>query len=604
MIYGNYDLRRGDNDGNPASNSPPRWGGTNNPPPPAATAQTPQNQAGATIAVPQHVRQLQNDLRTLGFLFVTNADGAFGAGTDWAVREFQIYAGMANVARINDARLHGWQPQAGITAPEVAALGTRPHSNPPESYYVSSLDRVTNNARYTGPISGIVNSATRNAIEHWLRNNYRCPVVIEAWQVNPSNGQRTTVATNGVNIWNYNEITQAIIRNAANQVIARVRMFSRDFTGHYTFPATRNQDHYQSLGGYARYTTYGGPQSEVPNHTWIEAEMTPERLIGPASTIATLAASPDGATASTYRVVRATSEQECMGMFDSINAYDDALISLGPCHWTMGLMPQGGYDNGELPGFLSYFLHRNQADYQRVLGNFGLYPSSAWAGANVGPLWNQTGRKYTGWIRQHNEQTQVAQAPTILAQAAQVNQQLPMVDRAPAEANYFKTWHWFYRFAMAGRTVASMQQSMWDMVRMRIRDLRGVAISVQAGTIQVNSTLGEFYTSEKAIGILLRWHIYRPAHVTGQRVRDSLISAINGHPQLNWNIAPAQWTDAHELAITEQLLADAIAVNDTQDRLASWPTYAGRNGRQYTLNNELGSLRTGRRSFHFDTTGI
>lgn len=46
-------------------------------------------------------------------------------------------------------------------------------------------------------------------------------------------------------------------------------------------------------------------------------------------------------------------------------AYDDALTSLGPCHWTMGLMPQNGYSNGELPGFLAYVLSKNQASYAR-----------------------------------------------------------------------------------------------------------------------------------------------------------------------------------------------------------------------------------------------
>ncbi|KAG1385103.1 hypothetical protein G6F59_017607 [Rhizopus arrhizus] len=77
-------------------------------------------------------------------------------------------------------------------------------------------------------------------------------------------------------------------------------MFSRDFTGHYTLPNGRRDDQYQSLGSYARFMTYGGPMSEVPNHTWAEAEMTPERLIGPATTTAILAATPNGAAASTY----------------------------------------------------------------------------------------------------------------------------------------------------------------------------------------------------------------------------------------------------------------------------------------------------------------
>ena len=605
MLYGNHNLQRSDNDGNPGANRAPRWGGVNNPPPPSpAAAQTPQNRGGGTVAVPQHVRQLQNDLRTLGFLFIANADGDFGRTTEWAVREFQIYAAMANVAQVNIGRLQGWRPQAGTTAPEVAALGLRPNSNPPESFHVGSLDRVANGARYTGPISGVVNQRTRVAIEHWLQNNYRCPVVIEAWQVAPATGQRTTPAANGVNIWNYNQITQGVVRDANRRVTAYVRMFSRDFSRYYTYPAGRNQDQYQILGGYASYMTYGGARSEVPTHTWTEAEMTPERLIGPPNTLATLAANLNGATASTYRVARATAEMECMGMFDGINAYDDALISLGPCHWTMGLMPQNGYDNGELPGFLAYLLHSNQAHYMTAFGSFGLFPSSAWVSANAGTLWNRTARKYEGWIRQHNEQTQPAQAVTALAQTATANQQLPMVNRAAAEADYFKTWHWFHRFAMAGRTVTGVQRAMWGMVRLRLRDVRAINVNITSGRTVINAALGDICTSEKATAILLRWHIFRPAHVTGQSVPNSIRTAIANNTRLNWSLPLAQWTDAHEQAVTDQLLSDAAAINATQNQLAAWPQYAGRGGRRYTVNNELGSLRAGRNSFQLDATGI
>lgn len=605
MLYGNHDLQRGDNDGSPAANRAPRWGGVNNPRPPApATAQTPQNRGGATVAIPQHVRQLQNDLRTLGFLFIANADGDFGRTTEWAVREFQAYASLANVAQVNIGRLQGWRPQAGTTAPEVAALGLRPNSNPPESFHVGSLDRVANGSRYTGPISGVVNQRTRTAIDHWLQNNYRCPVVIEAWQVTPATGQRTTPAANGINIWNYNQITQGAIRDANRRVTAYVRMFARDFSRYYTYPATRSQDEYQVLGGYASYMTYGGARSEVPTHTWSEAEMTPERLIGPNTTTASLVTNINGATASTYRVVRATAEMECMGMFDGINGYDDALISLGPCHWTMGLMPQGGYDDGELAGFLAYLLHSNQAHYLTAFGNFGLFPSSRWTSANAGTLWNRTARKYQGWIRHHNEQTQPAQAVTVLAQTATADQQLPMVDRTPAEADYFKTWHWFHRFAMAGRTLTGVQRAMWDMVRLRLRDVCAINININTGRGATNAPLGSICTSEKAIAILLRWHIFRPGHVTGQSVPRSIQSAINGNTRLNWSLPPAQWTDAHERAISDQLLTDAAAVNATQNQLAAWPQYAGRAGRRYTLNNELGSLRDGRNSFQLDATGI
>lgn len=586
MIYGNQDLQRGDHDGNIAHNTPPRWGGVDDPSPPPGLAQTP-TRSGGSVSVLGHVEQLQRDLRELGFAIVGDPDGRFERLSQWAVREFQIYASMKNVARLDRARLRQLtnNQAAGEAAHEVAALGTAPNINPPESYYVATLRQVTNIVRYTGPISGVVNKRTRQAIEHWLENDYRCPVVVEAW--NMSRGHRNTTFANGVNIWNYNQITSTT-----------PRIFYRDFSGYYTYPATRDADEYHVLGTYSNYSTYGGAASLVPGHSWREeAEMMPEVLIGPATTLVALQANPRGATASTYRVVRATAEQECMGAFDSINGYDDALVSLGPCHWTMGVLPRGGYDNGELPGFLAYVLSQDEDDYLTAYGNFGLYPSDMWVGSNQGALWNSGQRKYAGWIRMHTDDTDPAQAPSDIPQ-------LTLVDRDPVEADYFKTWHWFFRWVLAGRTVETVRHAMWDMIRLRLRDVLNISVTVQAGAVTVSGTLGTILTSEKAAAILLRWHIFRPAHVSGSSVRDSIATGIRATPVLDWTLPPTQWVDAHEAALLTRLLADANQVNSTQTNLASWPNYAGRAQRNYILGNELGSLSDARGSFILDTTGI
>lgn len=590
--YGDFCLQRGDHDGNPQRNQAPRWGGVVNPPPPVgASAQTPQDAGGVTIAVHEYVQKLQRDLRSLGFLIIATPDGQFDRYTEWAVKEFQCYARMRNVAQLNAQRLQQYSSQTGQSAVDVSALGARPRANPPASYYVSTLDSVVNDVPYTGPVSGVANERTRSAIEHWLSNNFRCPVVVEAWEIDPQ-GQRTSIVSNGVNIWRYDEITSG-----------RARMFYRDFSGYYTYPDGRNSNEYQVLGAYYTYSRYGGPGSVVPNHTWPQAEMTPERLIGSATTLASLQADQNGATTSTYRVVRATAEQECMAAFDSINAYDDALISLGPCHWTMGLMPQNGYHNGELPGFLAYVLSRNQESYLSTIGNFGLYPSSVWmqsstwTAANRGLLWNSNQRTFNGWIKTHNESTDPAQAPGNI-------QNLDDVNRASDEANYYKTWHWFFRMVMAGRTVAAFQQAMWDMIRYRLRDILNIPAQAGSGPSTIVSTLGGIFTSEKAVAILLRWHIYRPAHVTGQRVSNSIRSAITANPTLNWTLPLEQWTNAHETALTSQLLSDATTVNNTQTNLAAWPNYPGRAARNYTLGTELGSLRETRNSFNLDSGGL
>ncbi|CAE6821423.1 hypothetical protein R69746_06067 [Paraburkholderia aspalathi] len=591
-MYGDFNLQRGDHDGNAQQNHPPRWGGVNNPPPPTgASAQTPQNDGGATIVVPEYVQKLQRDLRSLGFLIIPTPNGQFDRYTEWAVKEFQCYARMNRVARLNAQRLQQYSPQAGQSAVDVSALGARPGANPPESYYVSTLDSVSNEFPYTGPISGVANERTRRAIDYWLSNNYRCPVVIEAWAIN-QHGQRTSLFSHGVNIWRCDQITSG-----------GSRMYYRDFSDYYAYPAGCNANEYHVLGAYYQYSSYGGPASVVPKHTWPQAEMTPERLIGSGNTLAILQADQNGATTSTFRVVRAAAEQECMGFFDSINAYDDALTSLGPCHWTMGLSPQNGYHNGELPGFLAYVLSKNQAGYLSAFGNFGLYPSSAWqpssawTAANRGTLWNSHQRTFNGWIKTHKDSTDPAHAPTDIGN-------LDDVKRAAIEANYYKTWHWFFRMVMAGRTITHVQRAMWDMVRYRIRDVLDIPVQVGSGSATLVSTLGGVFTSEKAVAILLRWHIYRPAHVTGHRVSNSIQKAIAGNSTLAWTLPPAQWTDVHERALMSQLLADATVVNPTQALLAAWPVYTGRAGRHYAVGNELGSLRETRNSFSLDITGL
>ncbi|CAD6558499.1 hypothetical protein LMG27952_06621 [Paraburkholderia hiiakae] len=591
-LYGDFNLQRDDHDGSPNKNHPPRWGGIENPPPPAGTsAQTPQDASGATFTVPQYVQKLQRDLRSIGFLIIHEANGKFDRYTEWAVREFQCYARMKNVARLNAQRLQQYSPKTGQSAVDVSALGARPGANPPESYYVGTLDSVSNDARYIGPISGIVNARTRRAIDHWLSNNFRCPVVIEAWGIDRQ-GQRTSLFARGVNIWRSDQITDV-----------RPRMYYRDFSSYYSYPNGCNPNEYHALGSYYRYPGYGGPASEVPKQTWRQAEMTPDRLIGPPTTLASLQADQNSATTSTYRVVRAAAEQECMGAFDSVNAYDDALTSLGPCHWTMGLMPQHGYHNGELPGFLAYVLSKDQDSYLLAFGNFGLYPSnlwkrsSEWTATDRGTLWNAHQRTFNGWIKTHSDNTDPVQAPNDIPN-------LTDMDRAADEANYFKTWHWFFRMIMAGRTVAQVQRAMWDMVRYRLRDVLDVPVHAGSGPSAIVSTLGRIFTSEKAVAILLRWHIYRPAHVTGHRVSSSIQSAINANPTLAWTLPLAQWTDAHERALTSQLLSDATAVNATQANLAAWPNYPNRADRHYALGNELGSLRDARNSFSLDSGGL
>src|SRR5262245_53311860 len=105
MRYGCHDLRRGDRD-QPATGAGQRiWGGGTGAPVSNCPGAQVQVAPGGTnqVNIPQHVRQLQEDLQTLGFLVVGTPSGNFDRDTEWAVREFQAYAKMPNAAHIKQA---------------------------------------------------------------------------------------------------------------------------------------------------------------------------------------------------------------------------------------------------------------------------------------------------------------------------------------------------------------------------------------------------------------------------------------------------------------------------------------------------------------------
>jgi hypothetical protein len=469
----------------------------------------------------------------------------------------------------------------------------------PVSYYVATLDQVENTARYIGPISGIVNERTRAAIQHWLHNRYRCPVVIEAWR-NLPNGTRTTLWAGGVNIWKYDEITSAA-----------PRMFFRDFTKYYTYPEQKEtqRNEYHVFGTWSNYTGFGGP-GNGPKHAWAETEPMPE-ILGMGITYENMINNPDSSMASTFRVARSIAEQECMGFFDSINAYDDAYVSIGPYHWTFGRVPantaslsQDQLDRikGELSGFLAYVLHDYPDIYRKAYGNFGLYPDKTWRPRNPAsprgqgnPLWAGTQRKYEGWYRQHTEGI----APTTV----NLNQ-LPLVEKKRDEVHYFQSWHWVYRWVMSGRCFPRVWLAMWNMMRMRMQDVSERSVNITVGNIHINASVSQIFTSEKAIALLTRWHVYRPNHVTGDRLNTLIREAIIQNPAIPWVLPVQQWTDEHEECLTQKVLAAANAVNSTHTATANWPNYAGRSGRHYRVGTELGGIRGARNSFLFYSEGI
>ncbi|SNS58976.1 peptidoglycan-binding domain-containing protein [Pseudomonas segetis] len=584
MKYGNFNLRRGDHDGNTQQNTPPRWSGIDNPAVQLETAETgivSTSSSAASLTVPEHVRLLQEDLQTLGFAIIGSPDGSFGKSSEWAVREFQIYARMPHVARVkvnkigqllltatgNPKLVNNNEVYYDSSAHIVAKAGQLPNTSGTtdelRSYYVDSLEQTTNGHLYTGPVSGVVDSDTRTAIEFWLENHYRCPVVIEAWSVS-NTGARTLLSNGGSNLWKYDSFTSSA-----------PRIFARDFTQYYTYPSTRSASQYQAIG---YYDTQGGPNA-TKKHSWSpEAEMTVENMLGTPANPEQLNSTP----LSVYRVIRVVAEAECYGRFDVINAWDNSLISAGPCHWTMGASNGNEYEKAEFPAFIAYFLRHYEVYFKKVFGNFGLYPEYEWGDED---LYSSSTLTYTSWLKLTNETHQ----PSQLTYAD--TEFTPLSNKKP-EANYLKNWHWIYRISMAGRTISEYRQAMWEMAKLRVLDIRKKSVEFQVGTNTINSTLGEVFTSEKAVAILLRWHVYRPSHVVHpnyERITTVIQSAINNNPLVSWHLQVSNWEDIHESVLTEHLLTAASAVNNSI--LTSI---------LFGSDQPQGSVRTGRDTFLVD----
>ena len=581
MIYGNFDLRRGDHDGKPAQNTPPRWGGNDNPVLTLVNAETAAVflGSGAALAVPEHVRKLQEDLISLGFSVLGKPSGDFGTRTEWAVREFQIYASMSQIACVRDekrgqllldpagspVKVNNLDVYYDGSADIVAKAGKSPtvsgSTAGPVSYYVDGLKSAANASRYTGPISGVVNEKTRIAIEHWLDNDYRCPVVFEAWTITQE--ARVNLAPSGCNVWAHDSFTGGA-----------PRIMVRDFSNHFSFPEGRDQTQYQSVG-YYQSGSYGGPNA-TKGHSWSpETVMTVQNITGAAVN----PAQTNTPSLSTYRTIRVVAEAECFGRFDVLNAWDNALISAGPCHWTMGLYDNGEYKKGELVGFIAYLKNQNIDAFNKVFGGFGLYPKYDWGDSR---LYNEDTRTYAGWVRLAND-------THIPSQQTHADSEFNDLLKSKEEAHYLKTWHWFYRMSMAGRTIPSYRAAMWSMAKTRLKEILSREVSFQVGGTTVNSTLGKIYTSEKSVAILLRWHVYRPAHVVfdgNDKVSPVLQNTITGSTGVNWSLPVTSWGDAHESALTAKLLTALALLNDT---------ITGSIG--HGASEAQGAVRTGRNTF-------
>lgn len=535
-----------------------------------------------TVALPQPVHMLQFVLFELGFWVVGGtyeasgagtastklrfaADGGFGPDTHWALREFQCSAKAAQTAMEDVASIDLRY------LPRLFALSPAANDGP---------------GRYpdAGRVSGALNAATRAALQHWADQRRRCPVVVY------SSSDTNNPVANGAdmsklqreNLWKYDD-----------HPATAPRVFAIDYSGRYTIPA----DHGGTVtaggaifprpitvGGYI--STFQGGPATLPKYgqTWNSehAEVLPNTMVdtadpgdGSALTVAQL---------STFKVVRTAAHFECLGFFDTLNAYDDVVISFGPCHWTLARGGGGGDrdEPREMPAMLAYFRSIHPAGYEEFFGRFGLIPQGTWP-LTMG---TQTGT--------YNTRIEI-QTETGMVNLSGVH---GSDDDGRRENRYCKTWHSYYRFQMACRTSADLRDAMWGFSRIRLRDIMDKTFVIGG----VARRVGDYATSEKSAAMLLRWHIYRPAHLFRTNANHLL-------PALTAVIATGlPDNDARETALINEIVTQATTAFGAGDNLPQalssirgWTNVPQTGTRSYyDLNLADPVLNDGAGSFEFE----
>jgi hypothetical protein len=646
-LFNGLHLQRGDKDRSDPLDpkKPPRYQGTPR-----------SDLTGETFVV-----QLQKLLSTLGFGFIKpddkdNFDGKFGPLTEMAVREFQIYAASKVVAQ-HDSR---------SKQQERIFDALKPFLLQDENRYI---DVATTGDPFpaTGAVNSMTAKLLEFWRDNELRcpviltafnvtGNLRDPT--RTAQVSPSTS----------NLWRHDELigkeskvrvfardfTTDFRRDSDKPIVTRVEMLEQGATKlifdskeislvdlsdatsaeqikQFLWPAmvetsndlevigpsggpwdirftgnaeSRNQDElgklsasepdkllvtlvpaWEEVGDFVKYKSSGGPRSHPRVHT-LKSELMPEACTGENEEKINESADKR----STYRVIRAVSEAECVGYFDSVNAYDPGVISVGPCHWTFALGQSGGIAAaGELAGFVAYYRKKDPEEFRKFFTRFGLDVNHEW-GEDGAKLYSSQLRTYSNcWWTRPIEDGSTTPMPQTLA-----------------EVNYYRSWHWFYRWVMAGRTMPAYCKAMYDFARIRLRDLLSTPFadetdlpkhSTDQERVTRPATLGEVFSSEAATALLLRWHINQPGRVLRKGLASSRIRQVIEKAGTNCQVTVDQWNDDDQEkligSLYDQILESAkhlsstlpnVATRDVAEKDKGWPAYLGRENLGYSLN--------------------
>ena len=459
-------------------------------------------------------------LRELGFGSLT-AD----LPVEQVVREFQICAKAPVVA------------EASNPAQTPAQLALRDFSD---------LVSVANRHRYTGPVSGRANLETRKLIDAWAQSSQRCPVVMPAWATKDLDASDTpkagTIATHN-DVWARREPPSETKQPRIPPARPKFIVFCADFT--QTNPGTTLSAGDLVRVGYNKH--FGGKPSGAvaiwpdTRRSMPTAEVTPKNLFNgkEAELIRQRAEPPIAANilASSFKVVRAVAEQECIGYLDQLNGYDDAGISIGLFHSSLALAkrnPTGSTPLGGLAAYLDYLRYAG-----RITTDF-LKPQ----GLAVFPEQDKTKAAHSQSSGSHQ-------------------QPLGYVDdlgaaRAMTKAGVLElipSWRSVWRWMNIERHDKEFANASWNMALRRLKLILKAKMGVNPKDDRQTGapTIGSVFTTELLIAFLYRWHVKVPAGVCKGDKASKWIDSTYAIAAKNQEKSGKGWEEELETALFLQL---------------------------------------------------
>jgi len=425
-------------------------------------------------------------------------------------------------------------------------------------------------------------------LELWFKSPedpYLCPVLIDRVDKPESNYPKEAEPApecNRENVW-------AITRDDRGSFF-----YARDFSGMFAIadddPAYRRTASYVPPEGiteekwlferrlFMQIQAYGSKEG-VAVQPWRACEFLPD-LMGPdAARIR-----GDDQWRRLYRVIRALSDVECNGFFDRLQGYDNVNLSVPLFHYTLTSKGNKALA-AELGGLLIWLERFDPALALRF----------AHAGLSAFKADSQQKDAEIGYVERHwaddegwGARYEVGSGAGCNAGArviGSVSIGAGVVDSA-ADMQFLRRPHFHYRAAMLLRTLPDLRIALWKLAIHRVRNLAwqpldGVVKKLPSA-LRDRSVLGQVLTSELAMAIAVRLHIFQPSAMLETHVVRAIVRAWAAAEAANPTMSATELQQDFEYRFCQDFFTgsieqengqwtDSIAGSNLHD-LPAWPS--------------------------------